>query len=163
VATESIGIVDAIAASPLERAYTTAAIVAELTGVGPVQVDDGLIERDCGEWTGLTGAEIEHRFPGALAAWRTPSGWEDDAALVERVERTLVALAADHPGASEVLAVTHGGVMFALERHLRGENAARIPNLGARWLELGIDGGLRLGARVPLLPEHEPVVAEEQV
>jgi broad specificity phosphatase PhoE len=136
--------------------------VGELTGVGPVLVDDGLIERDCGDWTGLTGAQIEQRFPGALAAWQTPPGWEDDAALIERVERALTALAADHPG-GQVLVVTHGGVMFALERHLRGENAARIPNLGARWVEVGIDGGLQLGSRVPLLPEHEPVAAEEQV
>jgi broad specificity phosphatase PhoE len=161
-ATEAIGIVDAIAASPLERAFTTAAIVAELTGVGPVEVHDGLVERDCGEWTGLTAAEIEHHFPGALAEWRTPPGWEDDDQLIGRVELALVALATAYPG-GQVLAVTHGGVMFALERHLQGRNGGRIPNLGGCWLEVGIDGGLRLGARVPLLPEHDGVAAEEQV
>jgi broad specificity phosphatase PhoE len=161
-ASEAIGIVDAIAASPLERAYTTAAIVAELTGVGPVEVHDGLVERDCGEWTGLTAAEIEQHFPGALAEWRVPAGWEDDTSLLGRVEAALVELATAYPGGS-VLAVTHGGVMFALERHLLGGNAGRIPNLGGCWLEVGIDGGLQLGSRVPLLAEHDRVAAEEQV
>lgn len=162
LASEAVGVVDAIVSSPLQRAHLTATIIAEMTGVGPVDVHDDLVERDAGAWTGLTLAEIDERYGADRLARGTPEGWEDEAVVLERVVRAVHAIAGAYAG-GEVVVVTHGGVMFTLERHLLGSEARRIPNLGARWLEVGIDNGLRLGDWVSLLPEHGLVAAEEQV
>jgi broad specificity phosphatase PhoE len=58
--------VDRIFTSPLGRAASTAAIVADAVGL-PFQVLDELAEVDHGEFAGLTNDEIEARHPGALA------------------------------------------------------------------------------------------------
>ena len=55
-------------ASDLQRASETALIIAAQLGIGPVVLEPGLRERDAGEWSGLTRAEIEERYPG----WLTP-------------------------------------------------------------------------------------------
>lgn len=160
---EALGMVDAIVTSSLRRAHHTAAVLAEIIGVGPVEVEERLVERDVGEWTGLTLEEIDRRWPGARSTRRLPPGFEDDAALLERVFAALGTLAARFPG-GEVVAVTHGGVMHALDRHLEGEGP-RIPNLGARWVEIravtGTAEGVRLGARVALLPDAAPLGERE--
>ena len=52
-AAAAVGAVDAIVASDLQRAMQTALIISEAIGVGPVQVEAGLRERDVGDWTGL--------------------------------------------------------------------------------------------------------------
>ena len=64
----------AIWASDLQRAAETAVIIGDDMGVGPVVLDADLRERDAGEWSGLTRAEIERRFPGFLADGRRPAG-----------------------------------------------------------------------------------------
>ena len=56
---------DAIFSSDLERARETAEIVGEAFGLS-VQLDPRLREVDVGEWSGLTTAEIEGRFPEGL-------------------------------------------------------------------------------------------------
>ena len=151
-AAEAVGMVDAIVASPLQRAHHTAVILGELIGIGPVVLEDRLVERDAGEWTGLTMAEIDERYPGDRQAFRTPPGFESDEDLVARVVPALQELGAAFDGGS-ILAVTHGGVILGLTRHLAGDGS-RIPNLGAQWVEVLTDGGLVLGPRVPLLAEH---------
>ncbi len=152
---EALGMVDAIVASTLRRAAHTAAILAEMVGVGPVEPEARLVERDVGVWTGLTLDEIDRRWPGDRAARRPPQGYEDDATLLGRVFEALGALATRFAG-GEVIAVTHGGVMHALDRHFDGDGP-RIPNLGARWVEVraatGTAEGVRLGERVALLPD----------
>ena len=60
----------AVAASDLQRARRTAEILADGLGLGPVHIDEGLRERDVGDFTGLTREEIEGRWPGILADWR---------------------------------------------------------------------------------------------
>ena len=77
-AARAVGAVDAIYASPLDRAATTAHLVAEETGIGPVVLLPGLMERHAGVWQGLTRRQIEEAFPGYLDAGRRPPGWEDD-------------------------------------------------------------------------------------
>lgn len=67
-AARSLGVVDAIVASDLQRAAETAAIISEELGVGPLVLDPDLRERDAGEWSGLTRAEIERDWPGYLGA-----------------------------------------------------------------------------------------------
>jgi probable phosphoglycerate mutase len=165
-AARSIGAVDAIAASDLERARITAEIIAEHLGVGPVSVDPGLRERDAGEWSGLTRAQIHRDWPGYLPddpvrpssgadAPSRPPSWEPDEQLLARALTGLHRLA-EQVGDGDAVAVTHGGVIYAIEAHL-GEPWLRLANLGARWLS--IDGGrLELGPRLVLVDAHEVTV-----
>jgi broad specificity phosphatase PhoE len=150
-AARAVGAVDAVVSSPLDRAATTAAILAEELGIGPVGVLDGLIERHAGAWQGLTRAEIDEDWPGYLADGRRPPGWEDDDAVEDRVLAAFDAVAREHPYGF-VVAVAHAGVIFAAERRL-GAPWERLANLGGRWFER-VDGRWRLGARVHLLVEE---------
>ena len=120
--------VDCIVSSDLDRARQTAEIIAETLGAGPVTTDPGWRERDVGRWQGLTSDQIERDYPGALAAGNYPPGWESDESLIERV------LAASHRVAArvssgDVLAVSHAGVIYTLERYF-GCAFKRIRNLG---------------------------------
>ena len=157
----SIGAVDAVVASPLERAFLTASAISESVGVGPVLVDADLMERHAGDWQGLTRAQIDQQYPGYLDDKgddrRRPPGWEHDDVLLERVLRAIDRIATDLAGADDVVAVTHGGVIYAIEGHL-GADFQRIPNLGARWVAVGDDGRLTLGERLLLIDPDEVLV-----
>jgi len=150
-AAAAVGAVDAIYASPLDRATTTAMIIAEQIGVGPVILSDGLMERHAGEWQGLTREQIEEQYPGYLAAGTRPPHWEDDDEVEARVLAALDEIAAVHPD-GHVLAVAHAGVIFAVERVI-GAEWERLANLGGRWLEHR-DGAWNIGERVHLLIEE---------
>ena len=150
-AAKAIGAIDAIHSSPLQRASATADIISDELGVGPVMTETGLVERCAGEWEGLTRPEIEDLYPGFLTEGRRPAGWEDDLEVEERVLASLDRIARLHPR-SDVLAVAHAGVIFAIERRL-GADRERLANLGGRWLEHG-DNGWTLGPRVHLLIEE---------
>ena len=152
-AAERIGTVDAIVASDLDRALTTAVIIAEAIGVGPVLVEPRLRERSAGEWSGLTRDEIEERWPGYLAERRRPPGFESDESLLARTTEALADLAAAHPDA-ELLVVTHGGVVYVLESDA-GLAFSRLPNLSGRWLAHDGDG-VQLGERIELVDESIP-------
>ena len=106
--------VAALYSSDLRRAMETAEIVARANEFVVVP-DPQLREVDVGSWTGLTRAQIEVRFPG-----RTDHDGESREAFDSRVVTALHRLAASHDGA-QVLAVTHGGVVRALQRHVLGE------------------------------------------
>jgi broad specificity phosphatase PhoE len=186
-ASRNLGVVDAIVSSDLQRASATALIIAGELGVGPLVLEPGLRERDAGEWSGLTRAEIERDWPGyldqttpfrpttapgaghgpaadaaaqAAGERRRPPSWEPDEALLERV---LAALGRVHdlaPG-GEVIAVTHGGVVYALEG-LLGASFERLANLGGRWIEVGPGGEVqRLGDRVILVDPDELTVPSQ--
>lgn len=133
-ASRALGAVDAVITSPLRRAAETAAIFSVEIGVGPVLVDEELVERDVGEWSGLTRAEIEERHPGWLAAERFPDGWEHDDEVLTRARRAFVRIGETYAGA-DVLIVTHGGMLRALCR-LAGLGERRFTNLGAWPAEL---------------------------
>jgi broad specificity phosphatase PhoE len=60
--------IDAIVASPLQRAVRTAEEVAAAVGI-PVLTDDGFRETDFGAWEGLTFAEVRERWPSEMARW----------------------------------------------------------------------------------------------
>lgn len=159
----AVGSVDAIASSDLERARATAEIIADELRVGPVLVDADLRERDAGEWSGLTRAEIHRDWPGFLPddpagrrdGEHRPPSWEPDEQLLVRALAAVLRLAAQ-VGHGEALAVTHGGVVYAIERHL-GEAWHRLPNLGARWVTVE-DGQLELGPRLVLVDPHDVTV-----
>ena len=158
-AAEAIGMVDAIVASDLERARRTAEIIADVLGVGPVEVEPLFKERDVGEWSGLTRAEIEERWPGYLDDRRRPDGWESDEAVLDRALEAIAGVALRHPG-SDVLVVTHGGLIYAVERHL-GLDHQPIANLGARWVEL-VGERLVAGERLTLVDPHDAAVTVPQ-
>lgn len=172
-AAHSLGALDAIFASDLQRAAETAAIISTAIGVGPVLIEPELRERDAGEWSGLTRDEIHDRYPGYLpddrhrafapdgGEPRRPPGWEADDSLLERVLRGVQRIHETVPD-GDVLAVTHGGVIYALEGHL-GESFVRMANGEGRWIE--IDGDtLRLGDRMLLVNDDgTPVTVPDQL
>ncbi|MFP5256192.1 MAG: histidine phosphatase family protein [Acidimicrobiia bacterium] len=179
-ASRSIGAVDAIFSSDLQRAATTAVIISEQHGVGPVIVDPDLRERHAGEWQGLTRAEIERDWPGYLgppppvegtgragpttgtpaselgSAQRRPPGWEPDESVLDRAVAALRRVHETVPE-GDVLVVTHGGLIYAVERAM-GAGFVRLPNLGGRWVEVGPEGPTTLGERVVLVDPDELTV-----
>jgi broad specificity phosphatase PhoE len=150
-AAQAVGAVDAVYASPLDRAATTAHLIAEMLGIGPVVLLGGLMERHAGEWQGLTRDQIDRAFPGYLEAGQRPPGWEDDDLVEARVMDALDSIAAEHPD-GHVLAVAHAGVIFAIERQL-GAAWERLANLSGRWLQR-TEGGWHIGERVHLLVDE---------
>lgn len=160
-AARALGAVDAIWASDLQRATATALIIAEHLGIGPVVVEPAFRERDAGAYSGLTRDEIEVRFPGYLARRRPPPGWEPDDSLLDRAVGALRRVAAALPG-GDVVVVTHGGVIYAVEAVL-GFDHERIANVGGRWVTVtGDDGGpLLLGDRLMLAEPTDTTVPEQ--
>jgi broad specificity phosphatase PhoE len=155
-AAQHVGAVDAVVASDLERARTTAEIIAELVGIGPVLVDEGFRERDAGEWQGLTKAEIAEQWPGYLDDRRRPPRFEPDEGFQARVFAGLDRVRDTVPD-GDVLVVAHAGVVYQLEAVL-GSGFVPLPNLGGRWVE-SVDGGpWRLGERVVLVDPDELTV-----
>ncbi|GAC1314948.1 MAG: histidine phosphatase family protein [Acidimicrobiales bacterium] len=117
--------IDAVYASPLERARETAAPIAAARGL-KVKVERGLLECDFGAWTG---AELKalSKLPEWATVQRYPSGFRfpDGESFVEmsaRICATAVNLTARHPG-GVVVAVSHAdpikaAVADALGTHL---------------------------------------------
>jgi probable phosphoglycerate mutase len=140
-----------VVASDLDRAHTTARIIAAGSGHDLVRLEKGLRERTAGPWEGLTRREIEVRWPRYLHEGRRPPGYERDAHLVGRVTAALREIASGAPG--PLLVVTHGGVINALERR-DGHSWVRVPNLAGRWIAVTGDG-VELGERVELIDEND--------
>ena len=63
-----------IVSSDLRRAYDTAVMLGERTGL-QVQVDQRLRETHLGDWQGLTHSEVDAEAPGARLAWREDATW----------------------------------------------------------------------------------------
>jgi broad specificity phosphatase PhoE len=172
----------AAVASDLDRARETADLLVAPHGLAVV-IDVDLRERDAGAFSGLTRSEIHDRFPGALPddplrrpddeGLLAPPGWEHDDDLVvrawrglERLARTLVevtgaegvaARPGDDPGPGPVgIAVTHSGLIYAVERDL-GLAGGRIANLEGRWLERTPAGWVGGDRHLLLDPTHDAV------
>ena len=147
-----LGSFDAIVSSPLQRAAETAAIIVEHLGIGPVLTEPDLMERDAGEWQGLTRAEIEMPWPGFLEHGQRPPAYEPDDVMLVRVLGALGRIADRAKETDgEILVVAHGGVVYTLEEAC-GDPWRRIPNLGGRWFEM-TDGHLTVGPRVDLISD----------
>lgn len=118
----------AVYTSDLSRATETAEIVASRLNL-PVSVDPALREIDVGSWEGFTLAEIETRFPEAVARWeeRGEHGWEGGEShdqMAARVREAVRSIAARHEG-EEILIVTHGGPIRALKSLAAGVDYPR--------------------------------------
>lgn len=134
-----------VVTSPLRRARRTAELIAEVLGLDEPHVVPELAERDVGEWTGLTRAEIEARWPGALDPPRSdPPGGETRGAFQDRIVGVLDELFGAHTGRRTAV-VAHGGVIRAVEVACRVEPGP-IPNLVAWWVS-GPAGAPRAGRR----------------
>jgi probable phosphoglycerate mutase len=114
-------VVDAIYASDLSRAHTTAQAIAQAMG-RTVSTHAGLRERHFGVFQGRTFAEVEAELPDHAWHWRKrtpdwtpPEGGESLLALRERIVNTVDELAARHTG-EQIVLVAHGGVLDILYR-----------------------------------------------
>lgn len=120
----------AVGASTLSRAQETAEIVSTRLGLSLLEPDVRLCERSFGVFEGLTYAECEANFPEVFAKYRTdptvlPKGAEDYASLTVRARAAVVSAAAR---ASNVLLISHGGVLRALVNSVYEEQ--KVPRIG---------------------------------
>ena len=128
---ESRALAASLADSGIERVYTsdlarareTAEIVAATLGL-TVHLDPRLREVDVGEWSGLTSAEVETRFPdGYRQRYEGVTGWangERFEAMGARVVAAVLSIAAAELD-GRLLVVTHGGPLRALWTAAGGE------------------------------------------
>lgn len=157
----------AIVSSPLQRAASTAAALAAITGVD-VAYDDRLVERYGGQWEGLTNREIWERYPEHALIWQPADGeTEDDVGT--RVAAALEDAVAATPDGETVVVVSHGGALRCGISHFLGlppELWWRMGPLGnCSWSVLGDAWGDSSGWR---LLEHnagtlpEPVLSDDR-
>jgi ribonuclease H / adenosylcobalamin/alpha-ribazole phosphatase len=130
------GGIQRIVTSPLRRARLTAEAVAAATGA-PVQVDEGWIEADFGEWEGLSYAEAMERWPGEVTAWMNdtsvaPPGGESFAVAGRRVLAALDRLL-DRSEPGRVVVVSHVTPMKTVLRH-----ALLAPPVALRRMHLDV-------------------------
>jgi probable phosphoglycerate mutase len=116
--------VAAVYASPLERTRETAAPIAEALG-HDVRVDEGLVELDIGEWTGME-LKAAIKRPEWATVQRYPSGFtfpggESFLAMQARVLAALDRMRAAHPGQA-VVAVSHADPIRAVVAHAMGSH-----------------------------------------
>lgn len=114
--------VDAVYASPLERARETAAPIGRALGM-KVQVDRGLLECDFGDWTG---AELKKlmKLPEWSTVQRAPStftfpGGESFTAMQSRMVGAIDRLRTRHPG-GVIVCVSHADPIKAAVAHALG-------------------------------------------
>jgi probable phosphoglycerate mutase len=137
-----------IVSSDLQRAYDTAVVLGERTGL-PVRVDTRLRETHLGDWQGMTHAQIDAEVPGARLAWRedaswSPHGGESRVDVAARSVPVIVELVAAEPdwGSDDrpVVVVAHGGLIAALTAALLRLPVDNWPALGgmgnASWTQL---------------------------
>ena len=114
--------VDAIYASPLERARETAVPIAKALGQ-KVRIDKGLLECDFGDWTGAELSALM-KLPEWTTVQRSPSTFrfpngESFLEMQTRMVSTLDRLRATHPGGT-IVCVSHADPIKAAVAHAMG-------------------------------------------
>ena len=111
--------IDAIYASPLQRALATAQPLADAIGL-EVRVEAGLIEMDIGEVEGLALDEVRSRYPDFMRLWFSDQladavmpGGESLQQVQERTWAAVESIRERH-GDGTVAAVTHNFVILTL-------------------------------------------------
>jgi broad specificity phosphatase PhoE len=135
-------------ASDLDRAFTTASIIAEHLEMASVRPLEALRERHAGPWQGLTRVEIEAQWPGAIKERVWPQGYESDESIIARLLPVLTTIAEQHPG-QQLIGIAHGGLLRALDRHI-GATEVPVPNLAGRWYDL--DNPIRASESIQFVP-----------
>lgn len=101
----------AVYTSPLERARTSAEVIAKPHRLDPI-IEPAFREMAFGGWEGLTRDELVARFPAEAAVWAStphlaiPPGGEPLRAVDARVRAALAALLEQHHGETVIL-VSH--------------------------------------------------------
>jgi len=115
---------DRIIASDIGRALKTANLINVCLNISLI-TDRRLREQDWGQWVGRTTAQLKTEMPlefdgQASAGWAfCPPGGEDRRNVQKRSHKALLEAAAQWPG-SNILVVTHEGVIKSLIYHLCG-------------------------------------------
>ena len=114
--------VDAVYASPLERARETAAPIGKALGQ-KVRIDKGLLECDFGHWTGSELSALM-KLPEWTTVQRSPSTFrfpngESFLEMQTRMVSTLDRLRAAHPGGT-IVCVSHADPIKAAVAHAMG-------------------------------------------
>lgn len=143
-----------IVSSDLRRAYDTAVILAERSGL-TVGVDTRLRETHLGDWQGMTHHQVDAASPGARLAWRddatwAPHGGESRIDVADRSMPLVGEIYRNEPewGADDcdrpVVLVAHGGLIAALTAALLDLPVDSWPALGgmgnASWTQLSGHG-----------------------
>ena len=104
-----------VVSSPLLRASTTAALIAQALEV-ELQLDPDLAEYDIGEAAGLTPTELRAKFPEILAARTTGARFAYPGEEGRENFQARLASAVERFGALDgtTIAVAHGGVISAV-------------------------------------------------
>lgn len=116
--------VDVVYSSPSRRALETASAIARQHGLAPI-IDDGLRERNAGEFEGMAIPDVLAAYPTVwedrdadLWGWSPPGG-ETFAEVLARVRESVLRLRARHHGETVVVA-THMGPVRMLICELAG-------------------------------------------
>ncbi len=115
---------DAIYSSDLLRAQQTARPFADALGL-PLQLREGLRERNYGAFQGHDSDEIALRFPDEYAQWQTrnpgfsPPEGESQRVFYHRVLHAIEPIVAAHPN-GRIALVAHGGVLDCVYRFANG-------------------------------------------
>ena len=136
---------DTIYASPLQRAHTTASIIAETIGASKPIVLPELIERDFGVMSGKSQSEIISLCAPDILKTETityflnPEGAESFPQLIVRADALLQKLAEQHPE-GKILLVTHGDfgkMLYTAYYHLDWMDVLKLFHFGnSELLEL---------------------------
>lgn len=147
--------VDAVYSSPLERAKETAAPIAKALGLR-VRIDRGLLEADCGDWTGMALKDLR-KLPEWRTVQRHPSGFrfpngESLAEMQVRMTGAVARLHARHPGRTIVL-VSHAdpikaAVADALGTHLDHFQRVAVATCSITAVAYGSEGPVVLGVNM---------------
>ena len=116
---------DCVCTSPLIRSLETAQIIAAELGLPPPLAHDGLKERNFGAVQGIPKAELAELNPALLQQImrRNPAAeFEQGETMDEFAERVLGAIRdlGEQCGGKRALVITHGWVMDAITREVRG-------------------------------------------
>ncbi len=118
--------IDAVYASDLSRAMTTAQAIAQVHGLS-VATEVALRERHLGLFQGKTWQEIQAQHPQDALLWKqrlpewTPAGGGENLhMLAQRIGTCMNEIAARHMG-QHIVCVTHGGVLDILYRLATGQ------------------------------------------
>lgn len=108
--------IEEVWSSPLQRARETAARIAAAVGL-PLRIDERLRELHAGIFQGHLWADLERRFPEAVARWRSGDaeyaipGGESRTQLAARGRGALESLASRT--VKGMIVVAHGGILTA--------------------------------------------------